>query len=96
MIGYESTLGQANLNTMLGSAAVNLRNACEAVLQLWSVVNSLGVTGLEGLGFTDTDAQAFFSAANYMQTVAGIYYGTGTQATAFNFDNALAAVRAGQ
>lgn len=94
-IGYGDTLGVANLNSMLGGSAVQLRDACAEIMKMWSAVNALGVEGLTSIGF-GTDAQLFFDQANYLQTVAQIYYGKVAQAEAYNFDNQLAPVRAGQ
>jgi hypothetical protein len=86
---------QGGLNAQLGDAAVSLRAAMEQVLTLWAFVQPTGAAGLEAFGFTADDANAYFTAANYMQTVAGIYFGTGAQPGAFDFDSALALVRGG-
>jgi len=83
------------LNARLGDAAVSLRSTMEQVLTLWAFVQQQGEAGLQALGFSADDAAAYFQAANYMQTVAGIYFGTATQPTDFNFDSALALIRGG-
>lgn len=95
-IGYESNVTQQSLNQQLGQVTVALRDACQSAAQMFTNVNTLGVPGLEALGFTAADAQAFFTAANYAQTVAQLYYGTAQQTPAFSFDSALAAARGGQ
>jgi hypothetical protein len=91
MVGNPVDVG--GLNARLGDAAVSLRAAMEEILTLWSFVQPTGEAGLEALGFSAQDATAYFSAANYMQTVASLYFGTGTQPDTFNFDSALALVR---
>ena len=95
-IGNTANLTQGGLNGQLGSIAVTLRNACQQAADFFEGVNALGTSGLEGLGFTSGDATAFLAAANYMQTVAAVYYGTAAQPSDFDFDNALAAARGGQ
>ena len=45
------------------------------------------------LGFTSGDAATFWTKANNLFAVAQVYYGLGTQPSAFNFDSALAGVR---
>ena len=84
------------LNTQLSGAAVQLRNAMFAAQQLAVFANAEGLAGLELIGFAAADATAFLSMVSYMNTVAGVYYGTATQGSGFNFDNALAELRGGQ
>jgi hypothetical protein len=81
------------LNARLGDAAVSLRAAMEQIQSLWSFVQPTGAAGLEAIGFSPDDATAYFNASNYLQTVAGIYFGTGAQPDAFDFDSALALIR---
>ena len=95
-IGGTASLTEAGLNGQLGNVAVTLRNACQQAVNFFEGVNGLGAAGLEALGFAAADATAFLAAANYMQTVGAVYYGTAAQTPAFNFDNALAAARGGQ
>lgn len=90
---------QAGLNAQLGNAAISIRDATAVADDLWSYVVNLGaneaaqVAGLEALGFSATDAQSFWTAANQLFSLYQIYTGINGQATAFNFDNALALVR---
>jgi hypothetical protein len=95
-IGNTANLTEAGLNGQLGNIAITLRNACQQAASFFEGVNAIGAGGLEGIGFTTGDATAFLAAANYMQTVAAVYFGTAAQTPAFNFDNALAAARGGQ
>ena len=95
-IGNTANLNVAGLNGQLGSISITLRNACQQAADFFEGVNALGTSGLQAIGFTAGDATAFLAAANYMQTVSAVYYGTAAQTPAFNFDNALAAARGGQ
>lgn len=95
-IGNSANLTVAGLNGQLGSVAITLRNACQQAINLFEGVNALGASGLEALGFAAADAANFLTAANYMQTVGAVYYGTAAQTPAFDFDSALAAARGGQ
>lgn len=101
-IGYESTLGVQNLNSMLGTNATGLRNIAADIEKLWSAIDSLGsdeaaqIAALQSLGFSAEDAASYWAAANQLHAVAGVYYGQQAQPSAFDFDDALAAVRAGQ
>jgi hypothetical protein len=99
-IGNQPNVG--GLNSQLGDVAIQLRNAAESAQQLWAYVNALGsgeaaqVAALVVLGFNSTDAQNFWTDSNYAFAVSELYYGQITQATAFNYDSALAMVRGGQ
>lgn len=95
-IGFQTNQSISQLNADLGRNAVALRDACQNAIQFFQGVNSLGVPGLEAIGFSPQDAQDLFDAANHMQTVAALYYGTATQAVAFNFDNSLSEARGGK
>lgn len=97
-IGNSAGLSASGLNNSLGSASVYMRNACQQVLEFVAIVNELGTAGLEAapVSMDSADAAAFVAAADYLQTVAQVYYGTAAQASEFNFDNALAAARGGQ
>jgi hypothetical protein len=94
-----NTVQQAGLNVALGNAAVSIRDACLVASELWAYIITLGaneaaqVAGLEALGFTATDAQNFWTAANQCFTIQQIYTGAIPQPAAFNFDSALAIAR---
>jgi hypothetical protein len=94
-VGNTTNQSTSGLNTQLGSVAVALRDACQDAIQYFQGVNSLGVAGLEAIGFTAQDATDLFTAANLMQSVALVYYGLATQAAAFNYDNGLSEARGG-
>lgn len=94
------TIGTApnagSLNAQLTATAVQLRAAAAAVITLAEFINQEGAAGLQTIGFTAADATAYVNMIGYLSTVAGVYYGTATQGTQFNFDTALATIRAGQ
>jgi hypothetical protein len=84
------------VNAQLSSTALQLRNWATAALNYAQYVNKLGLAGLENMGFIQADAQQVLSQADYMQTIAQIYKGTATQATAFDFEDALCGLWAAQ
>jgi hypothetical protein len=69
------------------------------VVKLWNWIATLGAdqaaqtAALVTLGFSAGDAAVFWTKANNLFAVAQVYYGLGTQPSAFNFDSALAGVR---
>lgn len=68
-------------------------------LSTWINGQGQGLAYLEGLGYGDTpdtsnpgnisDAQQALNLIAYLNTIAGVYYGTATQGTTFNFNNEL-------
>lgn len=107
-VGNQATV--ASINQALTSYALTLRNICQQIVDLQQFVNGpagLGLTGLQnlggtGAGFPAADAQLVLNMVGYLNTVAGVFYGTvqqggtgGTGATLFNFSNALAPLSAG-
>lgn len=108
-VGNQPTV--ASINQSLTSLSTELRDVCQKIENLQQFVNGpsgLGLTGLQNIGgpaagFSAADAQLVLSMAGYMNTIAGVFYGTvqqggsgGTGATMFNFSNALAPLSAGQ
>jgi hypothetical protein len=92
-VGAQASEG--SINSTLTQLALGLRDQCAQVLNFSEWVNGLGVAGLEALGFSAADAQTALNLADYMATIAGVYKGTATQGTAFNFDNALSVLWGG-
>lgn len=78
--------------------AVQLRKVMEAVSHLSVNVNGQGngLVFLEDTGYNATDAAAAQNAISYLNTIAGVYFGTATQATTFNFHQQLSQYWAGQ
>jgi hypothetical protein len=95
----------SGLNIQLGNTAIALRNDFYEVIDLWDYITALGaneaaqVTALGTLGFSTSgspsDAQNFWTMANYLYAVAQLYFGQINQATAFDYDSATAIVRGG-
>ena len=92
--GQQST--QAGVNGSLTSLALRLRDVSAGILQQQSYFNKLGLAGLEALGFTASDAQSVLDDINHMATCAQVYRGTATQTPAFNFEDSLTHLWAGQ
>jgi hypothetical protein len=94
------TVGQpaseTGINGTLTTLALQLRELADDILEQWAYLNKLGTGGLQNLGFSPADAQAALDAVDHMQTVAAVYKGTATQGTAFNFEDALTILWAGQ
>jgi hypothetical protein len=85
-----------SMNARLGQVAVQMRMVMEAAADLFKVANGLGAGGLQAAGLSSGDASDYETKAGYLNTLAGVYYGTvqqggsgGTGASQFNFDNAL-------
>lgn len=92
-IGNQAT--EASINQSLTALSTELRNSCQAIVWFYQFVSGLGLSGLEALGFSATDAAAVLTNAGYMNAVAAVFEGTGTQQTASNYQAALAPLSAG-
>jgi len=92
-VGSQTT--QAKTDSTLTALATQMRDLATNVLHQQAFLNKLGLTGLQGLGYTAADAQTVLNDANYMATVMQVYKGTATQATVFNFEDALTSLWAG-
>ena len=98
-IGSQATV--QGLNGTLSSLAVQTRNLMQQVRTLQEYAVTTGLTGLQnlggtGAGFGAADAQAYLNMVSTLNTVAGVFFGTATQATLFSFDNAVSGTYAGQ
>ena len=92
--------GQASSSTVdqaLTDLALGMRNLMTLVKQKYEWVTAMGgVTWLETAGYSAQDAATVMSLLGYMNGIAAVYFGTGTQASTSNFDAALAVLWAGQ
>lgn len=79
----------AQLNAQAAQIASTWRSTAQQTLALQAYVVGLGQAGLVSLGFASADATALTNAVNQMATMAGLFQGTATQATTFNFQNAM-------
>lgn len=92
-IGNQVTFSTSSLNSELGQTATNSHIVMSANRELFERVNLLGISGLEAIGFSQSDAQAFIQTLGYLNTIAQVYFGTVAQNPAFNFDDAIADAR---
>lgn len=100
--------GYATIDTSITNYTVTMRNLMQAISNLSIEINSTdnGLAVLEGLGYSSaanpanpggiSDAQYALSLISYLNTMAAIYFGTAAQAAAFDFNNELAPMWAGQ
>jgi hypothetical protein len=93
-IGDQGTV--AGINQTLTTNALAMRNLMQQILDDQEGITDLGLAGLEALGFSSGDAANVITMFSYMNTIAGVYKGTLTQGTTFNFDNALSGLWAGE
>lgn len=88
----------SSVDNQLTSLAVQMRGVMQAVVDLSTFVNGqgTGLATLEGLGYNPTDAQQALNMIAFLDTVAGVYFGTATQGSEFNFNNEISQLWAGQ
>jgi hypothetical protein len=96
------------MNNIITAFAVQLRNACRQIYNLNRNVNGqgAGLDYLQSIGYSNadnpanpggvSDAALALSVISYLNTVAGVYFGTATQASTFDFDQQLSEVWGGQ
>jgi hypothetical protein len=101
-------IGSGQVNNIITALAVNLRDIMQRIHNLNLAVNGqgAGLAYLQSVGYSGTanpdnpggvsDAALALSVISYLNTVAGVYFGTATQGTTFNFDQQLSEVWAGQ
>jgi len=97
-VGNQAT--PSSINNILTQYAIALRDDCQNIANLYEYITTLGVAGLEnlggtGLGFSPADAATVVTMVSYLNTLAIVFNGTGTQASQFNFGNALSSLYAG-
>lgn len=78
--------------------AVQMRKVMQAVVNLSVNVNGQGngLAFLEAAGYDAADAAEAQNAVSYLNTVAGVYFGTAAQPAEFNFNQQLSQYWAGQ
>jgi len=96
------------VSTTLSNLAVQMRNTMQQVANLNTWVNGqgAGLAYLESIGYSSaanpanpggvSDAQYALNLIAYLNTVAGVYFGTASQATDFDFNQELSAMWGGQ
>jgi|SRR6266704_3041877 len=95
-VGAQAT--KATIDQRITDLSLAMRNIMNSVSCLSTNVNGQGngLTTLEGMGYNPTDAAQAQAAISYLNTVAGVYFGTATQATLFNFNQQLSQYWAAQ
>lgn len=103
-----ASIGSDQVNNILTALAVRLRDDMRQIYNLNQAVNGQGqgLAYLESIGYSAadnpdnpggvSDAALALSVLSYLNTVAGVYFGTATQGSEFNFDQQLSMVWAGQ
>lgn len=91
----------AAINQALTNYAVQMRDLMQNIANLNMQIAQLGQAGLESAtlcppGYDTADAPVVVSQAAILNTLAAVYFGTATQATEYNFNNALCGLWAGQ
>jgi|SRR5579872_5587013 len=86
------------MDQTLTGLAVQMRNVMQQISNLSTNVNgqAQGLSFLESIGYDTADAQLAQNLISYMNTVAGVYYGTAVQATEFDFNQELSQLWGGQ
>lgn len=103
-----AVIGSDQVSNIITALAVQLRDVMQRIANLNLAVNGqgTGLAYLQSLGFSNTsnpanpgsvsDAALALSVISYLNTVAGVYFGTATQGTTFNFNQQLSEVWAAQ
>ena len=103
-----ATVGSDQMNNIITALAVQLRDVMRRIANTNLAVNGqgTGLAYLQSIGYSNTsnpanpggvsDAALAQTVISYLNTVAGVYFGTATQGTTFNFDQQLSEVWAGQ
>lgn len=86
----------AGLNGQLTAMALQLRDVCHNIQCLNMQLADLGVDGIVNLGTDTATAQDMVDKSAIINTVSAIYYGAATQSPAYNFNDALSSLWAGQ
>jgi hypothetical protein len=96
------------VDNALTNISVQMRNMMGSITNLNTWINGQGngLAALEELGYSSaanpdnpggvSDAQFALNMIAYLNTIAGVYNGTATQATTFNFNNELSQLWGGQ
>ena len=106
MVG--SVIGSSQIDNILTGLAVSFRQLAQQAANLSIEVTGqgAGLAYLESLGYSSTanpanpgglsDAAWALQLVNYFNNVAGVWFGTATQSSEFNYNNAVATLWAGQ
>lgn len=91
-------LSSSQIDQQITALSVQVRKLMRSIANLSMNVNGQGsgTAFLEAAGYSAADAATAQSAISYLNTIAGVYFGTAVQATDFNFDQELSQYWAGQ
>lgn len=104
-VGNQAT--EASINQAITAYATQLRDLMQNIANLSMGVNGqgAGLAYLQGVGYggssdplnpgSISDAQYALNMISYLNTVAGLYFGTATQSAEFSFHQELSQVWAG-
>ncbi|HEY3652314.1 MAG TPA: hypothetical protein VGL33_30400 [Streptosporangiaceae bacterium] len=103
-----AVIGSGQVDNIITALAVRLRDVSRQISNLSLAVNGqgAGLAYLESIGYSAaanpanpggvSDAQYAQNMISFLNTVAGVYFGTAAQASEFNFDQELSQVWGGQ
>jgi hypothetical protein len=103
-----AVIGSSQVDNIMSSLAVQMRDVMRQVYNLNLAVNGqgAGLAYLVSIGYSNTanpanpgsvsDAQLALNMISYLNTLAGVYFGTATQSPAYNFDQQLSMLWAGR
>lgn len=103
-----ASLSSGQVDNILTNLAVNFRNLSQqaANLSIEITGQGQGLAFLESIGYSGTanpanpggisDAAWALQLVNYFSNVSGVWFGTATQASDFNYNNATAPLWGGQ
>jgi hypothetical protein len=101
-------VGSSQVDNIITALAVRLRDTARQIYNLNLAVNGQGAgqAYLELIGYGSapnpanpggvSDAELALSVIGYLNTIASVYFGTAAQTPAYNFDQQLSEVWAGQ
>jgi hypothetical protein len=93
--GNQPTVAQVNASA--GAFATSLRTLFQQIQNFEAWLSAYGgANALTALGFAPADSATIVSTIGNLNTLAGIYAGTGTQAAAFNYEANSNALWGGQ
>lgn len=102
-----SPMGSSQMDNMITSSAVHLRDVMQDIANMDLSVNGQGsgLAYLESIGYGSTanpanpegisDAQYALNMISYLNTVAAVYFGTAGQSTPFSFHQQLSQLWSG-
>jgi hypothetical protein len=103
-----AVIGSGQMDNIITALAVQLRDVMQHIRNLNLAVNGqgAGLAYLQAIGYSNvsnpanpgsvSDAALALSMISYLNTMSGVYFGTATQGTDFNFDQQLSEVWGGQ